>query len=205
MMKLDHIMYSAGDLEKGVAEIEALTGVRADYGGSHPGKGTRNALLSLGVDQYLEIIAPDPAQNLSGTMGEELQQQNFTGIRMWAAATQGFDLVKKAIDIAGFGHHVVEMSRTRPDGVELKWQLLFVTEHPFGNHMPFFIDWLSSPHPSSDCPSGCALTRFSVELLENVNLFQTFIDALELDVEVLEGPDSMRAVVESPNGRVMLH
>src|SRR5262249_11322359 len=58
--RVDHLAYATPDLEKGVAEIERLLGVRATPGGQHPGRGTRNALVSLGPTSYLEIVGPDP-------------------------------------------------------------------------------------------------------------------------------------------------
>ena len=65
-------MWGAPTLEQGMAEAERLFGIAPAPGGVHPGLGTQNALLSLGERVYLEIIAPDPAQNLTGTFGERI-------------------------------------------------------------------------------------------------------------------------------------
>jgi hypothetical protein len=160
-------------------------------------------LLSLGGDQYLEIIAPDPAQELSGTMGEELAQITSPFVRTWAAATGDFESVQRAADASGFGSRIIDMSRTRPDGVHLAWRLLFVTGHPFGLTLPFFIDWQGSPHPALDAPQGCQLKSFRITC-NSADDYLQFATAIDLDVDIQAGEQALSAVIQCNSGEFAL-
>ncbi|HIG41077.1 MAG: VOC family protein [bacterium] len=201
MAKLDHIMYATADLDKGIAEIAELTGVTAAIGGAHPGNGTRNALLSLGADQYLEIIAPDPQQDLSGTLGEELTKHGGSGVRAWAVAASDLSVVGatgRKYDLTP--KPIIDMNRTTPEGVRLDWQICFLA----GNNMlPFFIDWKDSSHPAQSTPKGCAMVDFTVSL-PDAEGFKAFMEALSVEVSVVTGPESFTACIQTPSGLVEL-
>ena len=200
MSKLDHLMYAVPDLELGMQQIHELTGIKPIMGGSHPGVGTRNALLSFSADQYLEIIAPDPEQNLAGTTGELLARNPNSGLRAWAVASDDLAAVQDAAATQNVAaRDIINMARTTPDGVALAWQLLFLNEP----HWPFFIDWQNSPHPALTAPQGCQLSNFVVTTPEPQQ-YAALLAKLDLQVEVKEGTFGFSAKLTTPNGVVEL-
>lgn len=58
--RLDHIVITAPDLERGARHVSDALGVPLQGGGEHALMATHNRLLRLG-DVFLEVIAPNPA------------------------------------------------------------------------------------------------------------------------------------------------
>jgi hypothetical protein len=208
---VDHLLLGSSDLDRGIAWVEEKTGVRAATGGSHPGRGTRNALLSLGGRQYLEIIAPDPAQPPSVQRADllALGEPRLIG---WAAATTDVEgLATKGRDSGERGLRFMgprDGSRARPDGKTLKWKTLgVVTELGAGglDPMPFFIEWSAdSLHPSQDSPKGCELLSFDIEHPNPAAVART-LRQLGIDATVRQAPGAaFVATINTPRGKVEL-
>jgi len=163
---IDHILLGVSDLHHGIAWFEQRSGVRAVFGGVHPGRGTRNALLGLGPRQYLEIIAPDPQQAGSPASREHwaarliaLQEPRLIG---WAAHTNDLAGIAKMATSAGIAiDEPRDGSRARTDGALLRWKSFSLKDDRDGL-LPFFIEWSrESIHPSQEAPVGCKLLHFA--------------------------------------------
>lgn len=152
-IELDHLVYAGPDLAALINQVRAATGVEPSPGGRHEGRGTANALLGLGPGRYLEIVGPDPEQpepdRPRPLRVDELDRPRLVG---WAIRTSEIDDVVVACRRAGYDPGSVEpLSRRRPDGQLLQWQLT-PPEGGFGGAVPFLIDWQDSPHPSQGLP-----------------------------------------------------
>jgi len=205
---LDHILLGCNDLQRGIAFVERQTGVRAAFGGVHPGRGTQNALLSLGASnaqekgRYLEIIAPDPRQT-NGTSPLLATIQKLVEPRLvgWAAHPKNIEALAEQLKRYGIlADGPTPGSRKRPDGKELHWQTLNLQDDASGL-LPFFIQWSAdSLHPSVDAPSGCQLLRFELLTPEPAPLAKTLVK-LTLSAPVLKGAArQLQAVIRGPAG-----
>lgn len=194
--RVDHLMWAVPDLDTAIEDLHARTGVRPARGGTHPGQGTRNALLALGPRCYLEVLAPDPEQPPSGGLAHLIAGLRTPRLVTFAVAVEG--LVQMGLQ------GIVAMSRTTPDGVELRWELAFLTGHPFGLSMPFVIDWRDSPHPAATAPAGCTLAALHLAHPDAPGL-QTAIASLGLSLVVEQAATPcLTADLDTPAGRVRL-
>ncbi|MEN3325857.1 MAG: hypothetical protein V7638_664 [Acidobacteriota bacterium] len=94
---LDHLVYATPDLEATCRDLEIRLGVRASAGGQHPGRGTHNALLSIGPRAYLEIIAPDPLQPEIRPVWFGLDQLTAPKLITWAMRVGDLEAFVKEI------------------------------------------------------------------------------------------------------------
>jgi Glyoxalase-like domain len=201
---LDHILLGSNDLQLGIAFVEQHTGVRAAYGGVHPGRGTQNALLSLGTRRYLEIIAPDP-QQASSSSELPARLKKLTEPRLVGWAAHPGDLQVLAADLARAGvaaEGPTPGSRKRPDGSVLHWKTLNLKDDANGM-LPFFIEWSAdSPHPSADAPSGCQLLRFEL-LSPDPAALDKQITLLNLKAPLAKNPGpQLHAVISGGKGKL---
>jgi len=200
----DHVVLGIDDLERGIAFIEERTGIRATFGGVHPGRGTQNALVSLGTNRYLEIIAPDPKQTVTPWI-PQLAQMREPRLVVWAAHTDDIAVQAQKVKSTGFAiQSPIDGSRARPDGKILHWKS-FRLEDDRNGLLPFFIEWSrDSVRPSVDAPSGCSLTSFGAVAPDPEALRKIF-DRLSVDVSVTRGEKTqLRARISGPQGEVDL-
>jgi Glyoxalase-like domain len=197
---LDHILLGCASLESGIDAVEKELGVRPEPGGVHPGRGTRNALLSLGERRYLEIIAPDDTQRVTPVYPElySLREPRLIG---WAVHPPDIAAVAKQLTenkVAFKGP--TDGSRTRPDGTVLNWKTINLADDHHGL-LPFFIQWgANTVHPSKNAPKGCTLDYFEVMAIETDELSAAFKRAgLDIPVARSDKP-RLHAMITGPKG-----
>jgi hypothetical protein len=201
---LDHIILGCSDLDKGIEFVHDGTGVLPAMGGVHPGRGTRNALLSLGERRYLEIIAPDPAQT---EIVHFPQIRSMTDPRLIGWAAHPLDITALAKQLH---ENKVEFtgpsdgSRKRPDGTVLNWKTINLADDRHGL-LPFFIQWSAdSVHPSKDAPAKCTLDYFEILSADPQELAAT-LKRIGIDFPVQRSDKTrLQAVISGPKGDLKL-
>jgi hypothetical protein len=200
-VSIDHVIVGIADLEEGIRRFAELTGVTAERGGQHPGRGTQNALLSLGSPSYLEIISPvgGPPPGMEALSG--LKELAPIG---WAIGTRDLDATKARLEAAGFKVSPPRPgSRVRPDGQRLEWRTAGL-DIP-GELTPFLIEWgAQTPHPSTTSPTGCTLESMEIHSPQAESLGK-LVAELRLGAMVRKATDQdLILTLVCPSGQVKL-
>ncbi len=149
-MRLDHLSYAAGPegLASCVQRLGAALGAGFHDGGLHPAFGTRNFVLPLRNDVYLEVVGvlDHPAVD-EAPFGRAVKARSASGGGWLGWAVRVDDLAPLEERL---GRAAVDGHRRRPDGVDLRWMQLGLSDLAVDPQRPFFVKWLTGPdeHPS---------------------------------------------------------
>ena len=162
-MRLDHVSYAAGPegLASCVQRLGATLGASFRDGGLHPRFGTRNFVLPLAGDTYLEVVeALDHPAVDTAPFGRAVRARTESGGGWlgWAVRVDDLAPVEQRL-----GRKAVDGHRRRPDGFDLRWLQLGVNELSDDPQLPYFVHWLSPPqeHPSF---GGSAIALREIEI-----------------------------------------
>ena len=149
-MHLDHVSYvtTHEQLADTVQRLGSLIGSAFIDGGIHPRFGTRNFTCALKNGQYIEVVCPlDHPATEQTPWGKAVKKKadEGGGWFTWVFSTDDISPIE-----AKFGRAATEGHRTRPNGTDLQWKQIGVKEISDSREFPFFIEWLSTDHPSQD-------------------------------------------------------
>ena len=214
---VDHVLLPVANLEVGAQRFYERFGLKGIPGGRHPGVGTANVIVPLGL-QYLELIAVvDQGEAASSRLGGRVARALKEG-RMfvaWALRTQDLDAVRARIQGAGWDlPPIVEGSRKRPDGQVLRWRTQDVEAGPEPSAVPFVIEWRipDGLHPgeagSSHRDGSAALRRVVVGARDPRrvrDLLEMLLgDSVSYEVREARLDGVQRVVLETTGGELVL-
>ncbi len=158
-MRVDHVSYAAehDGLQATAERLAKLIGVVPVYGGVHPRFGTRNVILPLADDRYVEVVEclDHPASD-KAIFGQAVRARSEAGGGWlgWVVRVDDIHPVEQRL-----GRLSVVGSRHRPDGVELKWRQVGIKGLMSDPQLPYYVQWDDlRVHPSVG-----ASTRVTIE------------------------------------------
>ncbi|PKW27026.1 VOC family protein [Phycicoccus duodecadis] len=162
-MRVDHVVYAAEhDGVHATAErLAKLIGVRPVDGGIHPRFGTRNVILPLAHERYVEVVEvlEHPAAD-KAPFGQVVRARSEAGGGWLGWVVRVDDIAEQE---ARLGREAVQGNRRRPDGVELRWQQIGVKGLQADPQLPFFIKWDDeAPHPSQDADTEVTIESLTI-------------------------------------------
>lgn len=142
-MHVDHLVFAAGPdgLKDEADRLGALLGIEAKDGGFHPRFGTRNHILPLADDRYIEVVEvlEHPAAD-KAPFGQAVRARSEMGGGWmgWVLAVDDIAPYEKRLE-----RESVAGSRHFPDGRLLEWRQIGIKGLMADPQLPYFLKWES--------------------------------------------------------------
>ena len=211
-MHVDHLTFAVGSagLKAESERLGTLLGQRFRDGGFHPRFGTRNHILPLADDRYIEVVEvlEHPAAD-KAAFGQAVRARSEMG-GGWMGWVISVD------DLAPFEQRLdresVHGSRHFPDGRLLEWEQLGVKGLLADPQLPYFVKWVSEPSVLPSALDGTIKlkrieitgNRERVEAWMGVAIGQVF-DDVKIKFSGENGQPGIRSITfETANGPVRI-
>ena len=142
-MHVDHLVFAAAPtgLLATAQRLSAALDEPSRDGGFHPRFGTRNRLIPLADDRYIEIVEvlEHPVAD-KAPFGQVVRARSEAGGGWlgWAISVDNLSGLERRL-----GRNAVDGSRHFPDGRLLEWKQIGVRGTQADPQLPFFIKWIS--------------------------------------------------------------
>ncbi len=205
--KIDHIVYCVPNLNEAIELLENKLGVRAVVGGQHLSQGTKNALIYLGDEIYLEILAIDESNTTIDSprwMGIDLV--DTAKITRWAIKAEDINTDSRLLsEYQKDMGKVSGGSRKMTNGNTLTWQIAMPLESPEIEVVPFVTDWTKSKnHPTDSLDHQCKLLELRLNHPNPEEIQNLFIQ-MAIDIKIYKSTKpSIEIIIQCPNGTLQL-
>ena len=208
-MHVDHLVFAAGPegLQATSDRLGQLLGAQSRDGGFHPRFGTRNRLIPLTDERYIEIVEvlEHPVAE-KAPFGQVVRARSEAG-GGWLGWVISVD------DMAPFearlGRQAVDGSRHFPDGRLLEWKQLGIKGLQADPQLPFFLKWVSDESVRPKALAG-SIQLIRLEIAGDKNRVDEWLGGpseqlLDFDIEWVAQngqPGIVAAHFRTDNGKV---
>jgi hypothetical protein len=210
-MRLDHLSYACttAELPDVVQRIGSDLGASFRDGGRHPAFGTRNFVLPLANDCYIEVVsALDHPSADKAPFGRAVQRvaEDGGGWMTWVVSVDDISPWERKLQRPAQPGH-----RIRPDGFDLRWKQIGVLDVMADRQLPFFVNWETSAdeHPSQ---GASPITITAIELCGDPDTIASWLgapmdqllDSIDVRWVDAEEPGLVALWFETPHGLVRI-
>ncbi len=204
--EIDHLVYVVKDLEAAMIWFEIKLGCQVTFGGYHTTQGTKNALINLGNQCYLEILAIDGNTSIPAPRWMGIDVFDEPQLTRWSLKST--DLQHDSQILKKYNPQMGEIKggqRKTSSGNQLTWEMIMPLAKPAVEIIPFMTDWQQSAvHPTGQLPEECELIELELTH-SSPHLIQKVVDELHINGTIKKGNEiSIKAKIKCPNGIILI-